>query len=383
MDQELIPRLKEEDLNVYTSFDLMKKIGTSAAVLESTVFGQKVVSDRRLLGYNVKDFHKRLKAGELLPKTPFQQFERSGTQNSTYDTYYKLPDGRTQRIYPRNTGDYFYAGTDWILTEEMLYPHIPIFDRRLPQAAAAEINSLSYDGLTFLAELGSTKEMFFNLANRLYNLKLPKRLQNAKEMANDWMEGRYGWRTLLMDLEDLNELVKSLDNERKKRFSKKVKDSSKTTEVSSYVTNHFLGTRTWKTTDMITVSEIGAVTADVEMPRIAFNPMMTAWELVPYSFVIDWMLSVGQALAAATFLILQKQYVASWGYRVEIERSFTSSVTKWAVNNWGENNINCLCKATLEYRQPCGISVKPALDLKMNVAKVIDALAMLIQKRKS
>jgi hypothetical protein len=37
--------------------------------------------------------------------------------------------------------------------------------------------------------------------------------------------------------------------------------------------------------------------------KTAFNPLLTAWELVPFSFVVDWFIGIGDWLIAQSFTI--------------------------------------------------------------------------------
>lgn len=134
--------------------------------------------------------------------------------------------------------------------------------------------------------------------------------------------------------------------------------------------------------DVVSHSLRGSVTADIGVPKFRFNPVTTAWELVPCSFVIDWFLDVGQSLAAASFLAIAKRYVASWGVKIEIVRNishYVSDINRSMLTSVLHNQT-AQAKATLLLRCPCNVPLTPNWQFKVDTAKVIDLLCLIKQR---
>lgn len=331
-------------------------------------------------GYDIPNFHRRRRKGELLPCTPFRQFRTNGSTKGVYDFYtpvyyYKISEpGRNSHM------------TDWVVTEEMCAAELPTTYDVYVQEAAARIYGQGHDTLTFLAELSDVHRMFENVGKRLLRFPdlIPRKSwkEIMKGTSSDWLQYRYGWRTLSYDLQDLNKALQDLDNGIK-RYSERCGNTYRTSRIEEWETTVTgIGTRYHAYEDLIEVGVRGTVTADVKIPKFQFNPLQTGWELIPFSFVLDWFVSVGKALSAISFLSLAPTYVASAGQYVKITRSYRYDMGNWSTGCGGVNYQEGTCEAELSVRQPTYVSPIPRLKLRLNSLKILDLLSMIAQRKR-
>lgn len=347
----------------------------SGVVLGSDIQTRTVGADTsHFQGQDTPDYHSRVRKGELLPATNFWRFIRQGESTGTY-SYNKSDGTQYRQVYGSYT-----PYTDWYIMRDELEAYAPQpKDLSLHvQAAAAKIYSSGYDALTCLAELASTRRMFLDCAKKLAHLDFPR---NWRRLSSEWLEGRYGWRTLLYDLDDLSKALANFDESRS-RYSERsgyrdvITLPTVETEMSWMA---FYGLK--KLTDQVTIEGRGCVTADIEVPKFQFNPLQTGWELIPFSFVIDWFIGVGQSLAALSFMAYQRKYAASIGYRITIERSFSFDTTSFKTGYSGDGvHQNATCKAILYTRFPSHVPLFPQPSLHINPYKIIDMIAMVLQR---
>jgi len=233
------------------------------------------------------------------------------------------------------------------------------------------------------------KRQFIDVAKKLRYVVLPKRPPKFhwrkywKKFTSEWLSVRYGWRPLLYDLEDLNTAIKTLREEQEvKRYSEH--------SGTKYTTMHYeTAENQWSyfkvfhvITTKVTTRIRGTVAADIEVPALQFNPLQTGWEIIPFSFVLDWFLRVGQTLSAISFLAREKAYTASKGFRLEVERDYTAESGDYT-SSFGSGlgfEQTGSSRATLEVRTPCPIPYHPHFVLKINNLKVIDLVALILQR---
>ena len=112
------------------------------------------------------------------------------------------------------------------------------------------------------------------------------------------------------------------------------------------------------------------------------NPVATAWELIPFSFVIDWFISVGQAIEAASFDVLEQAYSASTSFLSEMDRTMYTEIVDFDTDVLSrlEQYQEGSCNSTYKVRKPCGVSVKPHFTLRIDNLKIADLLALVKQR---
>jgi hypothetical protein len=340
-----------------------------------------------MTGYRLDDFHKRQAKGELLPHTPYDHYEMVGTAEGHY--YARNSDLDTEAIF--NNGGMFIADAEWWLTQAEVEAFLGDKADDLSyyvQQAAANIYSSGFDLLSFVGEYRETLRMFKDLVHKFEALtRESKRTRRWLKTSNWkskgdlfnnlWLEGRYGWRTLQYDLKNFYDAVSAF-NESRDRYSERAgaKFRDLQSSFTSFTSEDFDGDDV--TSYEVVISLRGSVTADIKPARFRVNPLAAGWELTKLSFVVDWLLGVGTAIDAASFLFFETDYSASSGYKVEVTktRQFTNIVS----NNIGTLGYLAKSKATLLHRAPSSVSFIPQLKLKLDTAKVLDLVALVWQR---
>lgn len=330
-------------------------------------------------GWNIPNFHKRKVSGELLPYTPYEYFEGKYTNNLGYIKFFFTD----YTEYSDHTHDYlpgcdlpyvddYYGNISYTYCRDLASNYDLAF---YVQAAAANVYSQGYDALTSLAELRETISMFTGLRERL--IKLLRRGLSLKSLEDIWLEYRYGWRTLYFDMVELSELMASLDDSFK-RYTERA--GHKEEYTTSSVHTVAWPSLTWDitTTTSISISLRGSVTADIQPPKFAFNPLTTAWELVTLSFVIDWFLKVGTWLQALSFLVLQTDYTAAGGFSLKATRTIEFGNFRSPNNHVHNVSYSGSQTGSVVYkvRTPMRVSTIPHLAITLDVPKFIDLWAL-------
>lgn len=353
-------------------------------------------SSKYTLGVNTKDYHLRLARGELLPFTWFRQVEING-EHGIAPYSWDRPAYSTWAIRdPGNSTSKALAESYWRLTIPQLEGGVSWGSAQYHlQSAASKIYSSGWDALTFAAELEKTVQMFRNLVGGLASFlyKLPKgdfpskllsgKLTSVDRMThvpfNKWLELRYGWRTLIYDMQDFARYVVGV-NDGRKRFNERVGSTTTSETYLDFTYVHSPGTVNLRQTLSKKVGTRGSIVADIEPPKLAFNPVTTAWELVTLSFVVDWFLDVGQWLEGLSFLAIERQYVAAIGYHEEIKKTVvTTSVVPAAgyTYSWYPYSE---WTGSVTWRDPATVPLLPLISVRLNAFKVYDLVALAVQR---
>lgn len=224
------------------------------------------------------------------------------------------------QITAYNTGSHI-VGThspDVLLASEV-YPGTPTLSTSAVSdvaVTAAWANAQNADLLAFatLAESQKTIHGLSSLVKRIIRFALLVRKGSfvkiwktftASNLADSWMEGRYMIRPLVYDMWGLYKAVNNVlrRDSYRQTYRGSHSASASATEVKKTFTRPG-GYEVWgKYTTTRTITARAGVLAHVQ-PIVGVTsfgldqPFATIWELVPFSFVVDWFLNVGQVIAS-------------------------------------------------------------------------------------
>lgn len=114
----------------------------------------------------------------------------------------------------------------------------------------------------------------------------------VKDVADSWLELQYGWLPLLSDV---HEASSAFADKADKAFSKTVKACVKSrTTQSDYVKGSFtkFASTERSMAYKVTVNEVMSQARSLGLQ----SPLTVAWELVPFSFAVDWFCPIGSYL---------------------------------------------------------------------------------------
>lgn len=320
-------------------------------------------------GNTIDHFYKRLRRGDLLPMTAFSQYHTYGSSSGVYTT---KSGAYTYSWSPKASISSAYMTRTNVMARQS--EMLPIDLRDYVQAAASKIESQGFDALTFAAEFGKLLQMFSGIASTLTSLL------GKGDWERSWLQYRYGWRTLYYDIRSFAEAVNSLDTPRVRKRETSAQQYT-WEDSSTFQLSWTSATLTCLLNESIALSARGTVVADMyaDLP-LRMNPIATAWELVRFSFIIDWVLQVGQWLSAASFLLINRNYVAAGGLHFQYQRSveLLSAVPKsgWTVLSAGSTSQ---MTAISTERIPQRVSLKLSHRLKLDAFKVVDLMLILKQ----
>ncbi|UJQ85368.1 MAG: putative maturation protein [Herbuvirus faecivivens] len=264
------------------------------------------------------------------------------------------------------------------------------------------------DVLTTVAEAKSTITMIANAATDLFdlyryvrrgNLRKAKRIMSArgiktkvskhwknKTAENRWLEFTYGWAPLLGDIKTAFE---ELTAEReatlpiiKVVYSTKAGDNFDPIGVLLTPGERWSGTAVYKTACYFSVANPNV--REAAKWNLGNNPLLTAWELVPYSFIVDWFIPIGDFLtqfSAAQGLdfisgtsVLYAKGVASGTYSYQ----FRSGSDFSAQLDVPYHRSMFITDRIVHDTRPIGL---PVFTFGLNARRAVNALALVSQRR--
>ena len=190
--------------------------------------------------------------------------------------------------------------------------------------ALAKVSDSKTNLAVMFAEKAKTSQLILDKASQLYRAWLAFRRGQFKRVAQilnispknvhkTWLEYKYGWMPLLMDVKNSAEFFAQQNVGRPMRFSV----SSKTLDPVKFDStepgfNRMAFDTNLETVVYKTVQEKSCrvkIWCEISNPHLSqlqqlglTNPALVAWELVPFSFVFDWFISVGDWLGGMTAL---------------------------------------------------------------------------------
>lgn len=179
------------------------------------------------------------------------------------------------------------------------YLPLPEWDRNLLyNACLSKLNEKTRGSLDLsvsIAEMMSTKRMFAATAKTLRFAGGFRGAGGSKDVANGWLQFQYGWKPLLSDVfgaadESIRIVLNKLE-----RYSASVTlpfEEDRPASIFGLPGGH----------RVVKGKQSCRINLALEVPGFdlsrwtGLNPISLAWELIPYSFVVDWFVDVGSYL---------------------------------------------------------------------------------------
>lgn len=336
-------------------------------------------------GVCTKGYFKLLRQNKLIPYNPWKKFHEEGEALVSIG-------GRIKTSQTNQTGDKATAcGT---FDGQISAVNIDngalssFYEQELPYLLMAAqsccYTQASFDLATFLAELPETVRMLGTVVERLRDIKRGK-IGKFKKLASRpgdiLLEARYGWRPLFNDLSGLSKVLSRMQEK-----LTRVSCNRKNSQVSSDDTGWYLVgedalRKVYKRVEnTYTVTPMASVAADFKPSMFQFNPLVTGYEVIPLSFVLDWVWNVGMALESLSLEILASDKTACAGFLIEIS---TDSSLKYEAKPpaFYDTVPQSTYRSTLTYKKrwPSAVPLIPPIKPRVDLMKIADIMAILAQ----
>jgi hypothetical protein len=164
--------------------------------------------------------------------------------------------------------------------------------------------------------------------NTLIRKGLPSR---SKALANNWLELQYGWKPLLSDVEQsmkglANYMAGSSSTQKVKGVATKI-DQTTTPYTGVWPVTPYIGSSLTQNMWQCRFGCEYKVTSHMAsyLSQLGFtNPINLVWEILPYSFVVDWFIPIGpylESMSAPHGLTFVRGYKTRFGRRYTYQRS--------------------------------------------------------------
>lgn len=141
---------------------------------------------------------------------------------------------------------------------------------------------------------------FFGAAKALKSAIIPPGVSAKKSFADNFLEWHFGWEPAIQDVHDACQTMSKADFGTRRVMGSASRSVSEIYAPSDYPSlRRYVasGSARWKVGAHVRITNDSAYLAS-QMGLV--NPLTVAWDLVPYSFVVDWFANVSQVLGSVT-----------------------------------------------------------------------------------
>jgi hypothetical protein len=205
---------------------------------------------------------------------------------------------------------------------------------------------------------------------------------NSKASANVWLETQYGWTPFMSDVYDATQALMDLSEHETALHGVTRKKISSTRSYKLWVRDALADTAMWThVQDSLNAVWHWKPKAGYIPSRFSLtNPASVAWELLPYSFVADWFVPIGDYLQFLDTPFTVDHVGGSYGTRREIRVTEQYGVGSTTVSGLGSTRMVYVNRAPMT-----AIPVPKLADLwnefeqGLHGKRVLNALALLRQ----
>lgn len=222
------------------------------------------------------------------------------------------------------------------------------------------------------------------------SLKSSKQRDLVSDVANIWLEYRYAIRPLVFEMKQCLEALKTIIRKGTRQTARgKEVNVSSSTHYDTYTdttASWYTQSYTCRRRESLTVSSRAGVLFEIDDSLDTLlavwgvdQPLESLWELVPFSFIIDWFFSVGDVISSWSVnpsLNPRASWVTSFVHHaVELDTTLYQLGNKspyfWETPEVTHGSARVLVKRKRRVPSPPR-SITPSFDLKLDLSKIID-----------
>lgn len=360
-------------------------------------YNSQTMVDQKTPGY-----FKAVREGTVIPVSPMTSEKTTVVRGSSrFNVVHARKSNPSGSKYEYEVDGTFAADREWGIE-----PESPVVNGNLAlQEALSRAQSDCYDALTFAAEFRKTVEGVVTLRSRAMTIferfnervratgrkKRFRGLEASQILAEIWLELRYMWRPLVYDMmsaqEAISRLAAGIEDPLQRAYATREGSASSS---AAYQTGQVRLAGTIGSVAGLNLAVTHTVNVDVTVHAAVglqvttreitmVDPFVTGWELVPFSFVLDWFVSIGDLLTAfSPFATGQLQYASLATRTTTTYRSnFKIVPSSKFQHDSGTSELLTIVKIVEKYER-VKATPKPTLafDVNLNVAKLIDLVAL-------
>lgn len=200
--------------------------------------------------------------------------------------------------------------------------------------------------------------------NQRQMAKVIKDLNDA--IADVWLNFRYN---IMPNVYLIEDLIKATESVGKNFFRFRDGDTFKNS-FSPEITlpQGWTGSMEYESLGRVFIKRSVAANSTDWRHLVSFNMFVTAWELVPLSFVIDWVVNIGNTLSALLSPNLNYEEGATFSWKTDHTFTFTHGQTNAQVTA----RMSCYDRLVISPSDYCRLTLSP----DFNVLRQLDALAL-------
>lgn len=368
------------------------------------------MSDEVSPGY----FSKR-RRGQFLPINDMDQTKTEITQLSEGEVKFDVYKDGILKYVPTYTGPIglhgyasFFGGT---LSPPSFAgtPSWPSSSVVLTEALA-NARTRGWDILTFLVEFRKTLQLIARFrdrtlarAERIADTISSNAVDPLAEFSATWLEARYGWRILAYDIESINEALNKLQNLRPpflRGYAEDENTSSTTFDFSNvakylskytpyYAPTAIQCSASYMIEQSKTRKTRGGVVLELLLDDIfEVDPLVTGWEIIPFSFIVDWFVNVDEIIKAYSPFATEN-LLGAWTMEEETLTSscvFTPQTLGNPNSGWyyertsGPGPFLFEVKNTTKERRSASPTAELSFSINLDELKLIDLAAIFLTR---
>lgn len=273
---------------------------------------------------------------------------------------------------------------------------IAVLEENALRRLYANIKNQPADLGTDLAEGRQTLQLFAEASSRLVKfaselkrLNLVKSIKtllpsDSRRLANDFLAYRYGVSPLIQDIYGIaQEIQARIDNTLRSQASGRSQDTFVIEDVSTNKVDSTISNITIKY--KVYFGVIDELTDFLNRLGLT-NPANVVWELVPFSFVVDWLIPIGPYLSTLTTLDTLSVKSVHRTVKISESRFFDETIPP-NVFPFEPNGWSYSWRSDLMYLKRFRLSSLPDMPLPafknpLSIGHSVNALALVIQRLK-